>query len=226
MSGLALADPALARAVGSEAKLSLQRLGFARRRHRLRYARARRRAISTRAIPASSRRRVVRGRLEVTARDLSRFAPLAGDALKGEARLTADLDGAPRYGALNATLDAHATKLVTDYPLLDQRHRRRSQADRRRADDAGRRLRLHRPRGERARTGRRGSTANYASDKVDIDARIDVPQVQVVDPRVIGRAAVVGRADRDARRSRRKPQGDPQRRPAARSQNLRPRARG
>ena len=32
---------------------------------------------------------------------------------------------------------------------------------------------------------------SYASDKVDVDARIDLPQVQVVDPRVIGRAAVV-----------------------------------
>ena len=38
-----------------------------------------------------------------SARDLSRFAPLAGDTLKGEARIAADLDGAPRYGALSAT---------------------------------------------------------------------------------------------------------------------------
>ena len=42
--------------------------------------------------------------------------------------------------------------------------------------------------------GARGSArlnGAYANDKVDIDARIDVPQVQAVDPRVGGRAAVV-----------------------------------
>ena len=48
-------------------------------------------------------------------RDLSRFAPLAGSSLEGEARIAADLDGAPRYGALAATLDAHATRLATAY---------------------------------------------------------------------------------------------------------------
>ena len=52
----------------------------------------------------------VHGRLDAPARSLGRFAALAGGALKGEARLTADLDGAPRYGALSATVDAHATK--------------------------------------------------------------------------------------------------------------------
>jgi hypothetical protein len=74
--------------------------------------------------------------LEVTARDLSRFASLARTALKGEARLTAEPDGAPRYGELNATLDARATKLVTGYAPR-QGHRRRSQGDRRGADDDG-----------------------------------------------------------------------------------------
>ena len=146
--------------------------------------------ISTPNIPDFLARKVVRGRLEVAARDLSRFALLAGTALKGEARLTAELDGAPRYGALNATLDAHATKLVTGYPLLDK--------------VIGGDLKVT----GAARTmtgggfgftdlvaeGAHGSArlnGDYANDKVDIDARIDVPQAQAVDPRVVGRAAVV-----------------------------------
>ena len=189
VSGLALADPALGRAVGSEVKLSLR--GSASLGGDI--------AFDTLELAASDldarysgllAPKVVRGRLEVTARDLSRFGPLAGTALKGEAHLTADLDGAPRYGALNATLDAHATKLVTDYPLLDK--------------VTGGDLRLTgaartTPGGgfgftDLVATGAHGSArlnGSYASDKVDIDARIDLPQVQVVDPRVIGRAAVV-----------------------------------
>jgi translocation and assembly module TamB len=189
MSGLALADPALARAVGSEAKLALS--GSASPGGDI--------AFDTLELAAPDfdarysgllAPKVVRGKLEVTARDLSRFASFAGTALKGEARLTAELDGAPRYGALNAALDAHATKLVTGYPLLDK--------------VIGGDLKVT----GAARTmtgggfgftdlvaeGARGSArlnGSYANDKVDIDARIDVPQVQAVDPRVVGRAAVV-----------------------------------
>ena len=189
VSGLALADPALARAVGSEVKLSLR--GSASLGGDI--------AFDTLELAASDldarysgllAPKVVRGRLEVTARDLSRFGPLAGTALKGEAHLTADLDGAPRYGGLNVTLDAHATKLVTDYPLLDK--------------VTGGDLRLTgaartTPGGgfgftDLVATGAHGSArlnGQYANDKVDVGARIDLPQVQVVDPRVIGRAAVV-----------------------------------
>ena len=211
VSGLALADPALGRAVGSEVKLSLR--GSASLGGDI--------AFDTLELAASDldarysgllAPKVVRGRLEVTARDLSRFGPLAGTALKGEAHLTADLDGAPRYGALNATLDAHATKLVTDYPLLDK--------------VTGGDLRLTgaartTPGGgfgftDLVATGAHGSArlnGSYASDKVDIDARIDLPQVQVVDPRVDRPGRGRRRADRDARRSRR----EASRRPSAKA---------
>ena len=119
MSGLALADPALARAIGSEAKLALRgsasvggdiafdTLDLSSHDLDARYS----------GLLAPTK---VHGRLEVTAHDLSRFAALAGGVLKGEARLTADLDGAPRYGALTATIDAHATHLATAYPMLDR----------------------------------------------------------------------------------------------------------
>src|SRR5271166_3670875 len=189
VSGLALADPALGRAVGSEVKLSLR--GSASLGGDIAFD-----TLELAALDLDARYsgllapKVVRGRLEVTSRDLSRFGPLAGTVLKGEARLMADLDGAPRYGALNATLDAHATKLVTDSPLLDK--------------VIGGDLRLAgaartTPGGgfgftDLVATGAHGSArlnGSYASDKVDIDARIDLPQVQIVDPHVIGRAAVV-----------------------------------
>jgi translocation and assembly module TamB len=190
ISGLALADPALARAVGSEAKLALS--GSASPGGDI--------AFNTLELVASNldarysgllAPKVVRGRLEVIARDLSRFAPLAGTTtLKGEARLTADLDGAPRYGALNATLDAHAVKLVTAYPLLDK-----VTAGDLNVTGAARTM----TGGgfgftDLAAVGAHGSArlnGSYADDRVDIDARIDLPQVQAVDPRVVGRAAVV-----------------------------------
>ena len=119
MSGLALADTTLARTIGSEAKLTLRgeagiggdiafdTLDLSSRDLDARYS----------GLLAPKK---VHGRLEVTAHDVSRFAPLAGGVLKGEARLTADLDGAPRYGALTATVDAHATHLATAYPMLDR----------------------------------------------------------------------------------------------------------
>jgi translocation and assembly module TamB len=189
VKGLALADPALARAVGNEAKLSLS--GSASLGGDI--------AFDTLELAASEldvhysgllAPKTVRGKLELTARDLSPFAPFAGTALKGEARLTADLDGAPRYGALNATFDAHATKVVTDYPLFDKI----SGGDLK-VTGAARTI----PGGgfgftDVVATGAHGSArldGNYANDKVDIDARIDLPQVQVVDPRAIGRATVV-----------------------------------
>ena len=68
----------------------------------------------------------IHGKANIVARDLSRFALLAGGALKGEARIAADLDGAPRYGALSATIDAHATKLATNFPCSTGRPAERS----------------------------------------------------------------------------------------------------
>ncbi len=85
----------------------------------------------------------IHGKANIVARDLSRFALLAGGALKGEARIAADLDGAPRYGALSATIDAHATKLATNYSDARQGDWRNARRDRRRAADARRRVRLH-----------------------------------------------------------------------------------
>ena len=190
VNGLALADPALARAVGSDIKLDLS--GSATAGGDI--------AFDTLELTASDfdahyvgllAPKKVHGRLEVAARDLSRFAPLAGvGALKGEARIAADLDGAPRYGALTATVDAHATKLATDYAFVDK--------------ITGGDLKLTGvarllPGGgfgftDLAAAGQHGSArlnGDFGHDKVDLTATVDVPQAKVLDPRVAGRAQIM-----------------------------------
>jgi translocation and assembly module TamB len=132
----------------------------------------------------------IHGKANIVARDLSLFALLAGGALKGEARITADLDGAPRYGALSATIDAHATKLATNYAMLDR-------ATGGRLDLTGA-ARLT-PGGGFGFTdllarGQHGSAqlnGEYGRDKVDLGARVEILQAQVLDPRVSGKAEIV-----------------------------------
>jgi translocation and assembly module TamB len=189
MSGLTLADPALARAVGSEAKLTLR--GSASVGGDITFDTL---DLSSHDLDAHYSGllapKKVHGRLEVTAHDLSRFAPLVGGALKGEARLTADLDGAPRYGALTATIDAHATHLATAYPMLD-----RVTGGDLRLTGAARTT----PGGgfgftDLLASGTHGSArlnGDFGRDKVNLNASIDAPQASVLDPRVSGKAEIV-----------------------------------
>ncbi len=189
MSGLALADPAFVHAVGSEFTLTLR--GSASSRGEMSFD-----ALDLAAANLDARysgiltARKIHGRLEIAARDLSRFALLAGGSLKGEARIAADLDGAPRYGALTATFDAHATKLATDYPILDR--------------VTGGDLKLtgvarSTPGGgfgfsDLVATGAHGTArlnGEFGHDTVDLNATVDVPQAQVLDPRIAGKAEVM-----------------------------------
>jgi translocation and assembly module TamB len=189
VNGLALANPALAVAVGSEMKLALS--GSATLSGDIAFENL---ALSAPHYDANYAGlfapKVVRGRLKVTARDLSRFAPLLGTNLKGEAHLTADLDGAPRTGALTAILDAKATQLVTFYPIADT-----VIGGDLRVSGTVRRM----PYGgfgftDLVATGAHGSAGlngNYTKDTVNIDARLDLPQAEALDPRIVGHAAVV-----------------------------------
>ena len=189
MSGLKLADPTLASAVGSEAKVALR--GSASTGGDIAFDAF---DLSSHDLDAHYSGLLsptkVHGRLEVTARNLSRFAALAGGALKGEARLTADLDGAPRYGALTATVDAHATNLTTAFPMLD-----RVTGGNLRLTGAARTT----PGGgfgftDLMASGAHGSArlnGDFGRDKVDLNAAIDVPQASVLDPRVSGKAEIV-----------------------------------
>ncbi len=187
MSGLKLADPTLASAVGSEAKLALR--GSASIGGDIAFDTL---DLSSHDLDARYSGLLsptkVHGRLEVTARNLSRFAALAGGVLKGEARLTADLDGAPRYGALNATLDAHATNLATAYPLFD-----RLTGGDLRLTGAARAMRGGLGFTDLLASGAHGSArlnGDFGRDKVNLDAAVDVPQAGVLDPRVSGKAEI------------------------------------
>ena len=189
MSGLKLADPTLASAVGSEAKVALR--GSASTGGDIAFDAF---DLSSHDLDAHYSGLLsptkVHGRLEVTARSLSRFAALAGGALKGEARLTADLDGAPRYGALTATVDAHATNLTTAFPMID-----RVTGGNLRLTGAARAT----PGGgfgftDLMASGAHGSArlnGDFGRDKVDLNAAIDVPQASVLDPRVSGKAEII-----------------------------------
>lgn len=186
--GLKLADPTLAQAVGSAVTLNLR--GSASTAGEINFDTLDLAApdFDARYSGLAGARRV-RGRLEVTARDLGRFAKLAGGTLKGEAKLAADLDGDPRYGPVHATIDGHVTHLATVYPVLDR--------------VAGGALRLT---GVASKTPDGFSLSNvlvagahglarldgaYARDKVDMQAGVDIPQASVLDPRVSGRIEAV-----------------------------------
>ena len=92
MKGLALADPAFAQAVGREFALKMR--GSASSSGEATFDAI---DLSTPNFDAHYSgllgRSKIHGKANIVARDLSRFALLAGGALKGEARIAADLDG-------------------------------------------------------------------------------------------------------------------------------------
>jgi translocation and assembly module TamB len=191
MSGLALADPALARVVGSEAKLMAR--GSASVGGDIAFDTL---ELSSGDLDARYSGllapKQVHGRLEVMARDLSRFAALAGGVLKGEAHLAADLDGAPRHGALTATIGAHATHLATAYPMLD----RLTGGDLRLTGSARRTPGRGFGFTDLIASGAHGQArldGDVGRDKVNLDASIDLPQASVLDPRVSGKAKMTAR---------------------------------
>jgi translocation and assembly module TamB len=190
VKGLALADPAFAQAVGRE--LTLKMRGSASSSGEATFDAI---DFSTPNLDAHYSgllgRSMIHGKANIVAGDLSRFALLAGGALKGEARIAADLDGAPRYGALSATVDAHASKLATNYPMFDR-------ATGGTLDVTGGVRRT--PGGgfgfsDLLASGQHGSArlnGEYGRDKVELGARVEIPQVEVLDPRVTGKGEITG----------------------------------
>src|SRR5208282_3463329 len=189
VNGLALADPAFSQAVGRELTLTMRgsasssgeatfdALDLAAPNFEAHYS----------GLLARSK---IHGKATIAVRNLNRFAPLAGGSLEGEARIAADLDGAPRYGALSATVDAHATKLATGYPILDR-------VTGGTLDLTGA-ARLTPGGGfgfsDLLASGQHGSARlnGEYGPKVELGARIEVPQTQVLDPRVAGKAEIAG----------------------------------
>jgi translocation and assembly module TamB len=188
VNGLALADPAFAQAVGRELTLTMR--GSASSRGEMTFD-----ALDLTAPSLSAQYSgllspsKIRGKANIAARDLSRFALLARGTLKGEARIAADLDGAPRYGALSATIDAHATKLATNFPMFDR-------ATGGTLDLTGA-ARLTPGGGfgfsDLLASGQHASArlnGEYGRDKVDLGARVEIPETQILDPRVSGKAEI------------------------------------
>ena len=191
MSGLALADPALARAIGSEAKLALRGIGD-------------RRAATYRSIRSSLAShdldarysgllapKKVHGRLEVTARDLSRFARARRRRPQG--RSARDRRSRRRAELWRADRDDRRAGDASRHRLSDARprDRRRPAPDRRRAHDGRRRLRLHRSRRER-RAWLSEAQRRFRPRQGRASRRsVDVPQASVLDPRVSGKAEIV-----------------------------------
>ena len=188
VNGLALADPSINQAVGPEIALTMR--GSASPSGEMTFDALDLAASSLNAnFHGLLGRARVHGKLDVAAHDLSRFALIAGRTVKGEARIAADLDGAPRYGALAATIEAHATHLASDYPILD-----RISGGALDLTGVARSL----PGGgfgfsNLLAAGRHGSArldGSATREKVDLNARIDVPQAQILDPRIAGKAEV------------------------------------
>ncbi len=190
VKGLALADPAFAQAIGRE--LTLKMRGSASSRGEATFDVLDLSAPNFDAQYSGLLSGVkVHGKAHIVARDLTRFALLAGGALKGEAHIAADLDGAPRYGALSATIDAQATKLATNFAMLD-----RATGGTLGLTGAAR---LTSGGGfgftDLLARGQHGSArlnGEYGRDKVELGARIEIPEIQVLDPRVAGKAEIVG----------------------------------
>jgi translocation and assembly module TamB len=189
VTGLHLADPALDRAVGQNIALTMR--GSASPNGEAAFDALDLAASSLDAsFSGQFGRERVNGKLKVMARDLSRLDLITGVSLKGEARIAADLDGAPRYGALTATLDAHASRFESGQAILDRVLGGELDLTGVARSLTGGGFRFD----DLKAAGKHGSArldGVYASDKVDLSAKVDVPQTQFLDPRVTGRAQAV-----------------------------------
>ncbi|MCB8821770.1 translocation/assembly module TamB domain-containing protein [Microvirga rosea] len=118
-SGVTLTDEALAKAVGSEFKLTLR--GSAAREGATDVDTAR---LTTQTVEAIYTGQVgtqnAAGKLSLKAPDLSRFADAASLALKGELNLTASTGGLLSRGPLVAVVDGAATRFATGLSTLDK----------------------------------------------------------------------------------------------------------
>ncbi len=117
-TGIALADPAQARALGT--RLDITGRGTMEPGFVLDLKQAR---IATSTVQASFEgrigRRVLQGRTDFGMPDLSAFAGLAGRDIRGAAQLHGELDGDPSRYRVRAVLDGNAKNLSLDIPRLD-----------------------------------------------------------------------------------------------------------
>ena len=187
--GLALADPDLRQAVGSDVTVSMRgssTTGGVATFDALDLVAQSLEAHYTGALGPSR----MRGRMLVAARDLNRFSGLAGGRLAGEARATVDLDGAPSYGLVNASINAHVTKLATPYPILDRAigGNLAVTGGVRRTPGGGFGFSDLEAVGRNAMARLDG---DYRQGKANVSATVDIPEAKALDPRVEGKVQLV-----------------------------------
>ncbi len=117
-TGLALADRALARAIGTEASLTLRGAGTMAGLFTFETLEVKSPTITGRFAGRAGSSEV-QGRLDVNAPDLTKFGDVAGLALRGSAVLAADVEGTPRANRFNAKVDGRATAFATGLGPVD-----------------------------------------------------------------------------------------------------------
>jgi Uncharacterized protein conserved in bacteria len=117
-SGVALTDPALAKAVGPQLTLTLRGSGTPDGTANVEVAH-----LATRTLDATYTgqlgSREAQGKLSLTAQDLSRFADVASLRLRGALALTADVTGLLSRGPVTAALNGNATHFATGIAPVD-----------------------------------------------------------------------------------------------------------
>jgi len=118
VKGLRLGDTALGEAIGTEARLEMRGSGKMTGPVDVTSSR-----ITTPILSAEFKgllgAEALKGHFDAEAPDLSRFAQLAGLALRGDATLKAEVTGAPTQGHFSATIDAVAKRFATGIASVD-----------------------------------------------------------------------------------------------------------
>ncbi|ACK51540.1 protein of unknown function DUF490 [Methylocella silvestris BL2] len=118
VKGLALTNPALAQAVGSTATFTMR--GKSSVKGVIDFDVL---DIKSQTLSAGFKGRAagseLKGRLQATIPDLSRFGAISGVSLKGDAAFKADVEGTPRANSFRAMIDARADHFATGLDQVD-----------------------------------------------------------------------------------------------------------
>ena len=189
-TGLVLADPARARAVGGEAALTLRGTGALSGTLDVERLELRTPTLNARYAGRLGSDEL-RGRAEFSRPDLPRFGGRGGLDLRGGATGTAHLEGTPRANRYNATLASNATRFASGIAPVDGvLDGRLDLAGTVRLTPTGgyafEELRLAGAHG----SGRLDGIAS--SDSANVTLTATLPDLKRADPRLSGRAALTG----------------------------------
>ncbi|QFU17479.1 translocation/assembly module TamB domain-containing protein [Microvirga thermotolerans] len=197
-AGVVLTDPALAKAVGSRFTLTLRGSAAPDGTAAVETAHLAAQTLDAR-YAGQIGSRDARGRLAVTAPDLSRFEDIASLRLRGALALTADVTGLLSKGPVTAALDGSATRFATGIAALDRLIGARltfaGTAQTLNGDGFG--LRDLVLRGAHADLRLNGTAA---VGNVDLNASIQIPDLARADDRLTGQGTITARLSGSAAR--------------------------